>query len=134
MPAAVDTDPAKTSHARACLARVGAEALSLPATSALTDVIAAAADAPRSPELRAFAVLVVRALAADGLVPVRGGAERTLHRFLESALLNPLRRAAYPFSGSLYDKRQALKALHATIDEHLRPLEPTFPNWTGRSH
>ena len=48
---------------------------------------------------------------------------------LERALLNPLRRAGYPFDAAPYDKRQALARLHATIDEHLRPFEPSIPRW-----
>jgi hypothetical protein len=62
-------------------------------------------------------------------VPLRGETGQLIQSFLELALLNPLRRAGYPFDGSAYDKRQVLAGLHATIEEHLRPLEASFPWW-----
>ena len=96
---------------------------------ALDDVIRAAAEAPASDARRGFAVLLVHALGVDGLLPARSETERLIQSFLERALLNPLRRAGYPFDGTAYDKRQALAGLHATIEEHLRPPEPSIPRW-----
>jgi hypothetical protein len=55
--------------------------------------------------------------------------DRDLCAFMESALLNPLRRAGYPFAASTYDRLRFLERLHTSIEEHLRPLEPTFPPW-----
>jgi hypothetical protein len=95
----------------------------------LDAIVSAATAAPRSDARRAFAVLLVHALGIPGLLPPRGETARVVQVFLESVLLNPPRRAGYPFDGSPYDKRQALLALHATIDDHLRPLESTMPSW-----
>jgi hypothetical protein len=50
-------------------------------------------------------------------------------RYLERVLHHPLRRALYPFDGSTDRKRLVLERLHATIDEHMRPLEPSIPTW-----
>jgi hypothetical protein len=117
--------------ARQVLIDHGADALSLPRASgrSLDDIIGFAAAAALTPASRDFAVLLVHAIAVDGLMPGRGEAERLTRLFLERALLNPLRRAGYPFDGSPYDKRQALARLHATIDEHLSPPEPSIPRW-----
>jgi len=95
----------------------------------LDDVLRIGAEAESTRDRRDFAVLLVHAIGMDGLLPARGESERRLHSFLERALLNPLRRAGYPFDGTPYDKRRSLSLLHATIDEHLRPLEPTIPRW-----
>ena len=95
----------------------------------LDEVLRVALNAPSSEARREFAVLLVFAVGIDGLLPTRGETERLIQSFLEQALLNPLRRAAYPFSGTAYDKRQALAGMHATIEEHLRPFEPSIPRW-----
>ena len=95
----------------------------------LAEVLRAAVDAPPSEAGRTFAVLLVHALAIPELLPTRGQGAKDIQTFLERALLNPLRRAGYPFGGTAYDKRQALARLHATIDEHLRPPEPSIPLW-----
>ena len=98
----------------------------------LHQIIRHAAQASQSAERRAFALLVVHALRIKDAVRPRGSAvqfDRDVCTFVESALLNPLRRAAYPFTASTYDKMQILSGLHATIDEHMKPLEPTFPPW-----
>jgi hypothetical protein len=102
------------------------------AAAPLHQIICRATQAPQSPERRAFAVLVVHALRIKDAVRPRGKSgqfDRDVCAFVESALLNPLRRAAYPFGGSTYDKMQFLSGLHATLDEHMKPLEPTFPPW-----
>jgi hypothetical protein len=98
----------------------------------LHQIIQDAGQAPQSSERRAFAVLVVHALKIKDAVRPRGNTaqfDRDLCSFVESALLNPLRRAAYPFTAPTYDKMQFLSGLHATLDEHMKPLEPTFPPW-----
>jgi hypothetical protein len=95
----------------------------------LDEIVRIATDAPPGDGRRGFAVLLVHALGIKGMLPTRGETERHIHSFLERALLNPLRRAGYPFNASSYEKRQSLAALHATIDEHLRPLEPSLPRW-----
>jgi hypothetical protein len=95
----------------------------------LDEVLRIASGAPASEARREFAVLLVFAIGIDGMLPTRGETERHIRSFLEQALLNPLRRANYPFGGSPYDKRHVLAGLHATIEEHLRPLELTMPSW-----
>lgn len=117
--------------ARAVLIDFGAEAFALPRPGArsLVDIIRIAANAPPGRQRRDFAVLLVHALGVEGLLPNRGDTADALRAFIERALLNALRRAGYPFDGSAYDKRRALAGLHATIDEHLRPLEPSIPRW-----
>ena len=100
--------------------------------ASLHQIIRHAAQAPQSAERRAFGVLLVHALRVKDAVRPRGSAaqfDRDVCTFVESALLNPLRRAAYPFSASTYEKMQFLSDLHATLDEHMKPLEPTFPPW-----
>ena len=96
---------------------------------ALDEIVRTAIGAPQTEARREFAVLLVYALGIEGLLPTRGEAERNIWSFLEQALLNPLRRAGYPFDGSPYDKRQVLAGLHSTIDEYLRPPEPSIPLW-----
>jgi len=109
----------------------GIEALQIPPHPgiALDEIIRVAIAAPPTEARREFAVLLVYALGVEGVLPTRGETERMIQSFLERALLNPLRRAGYPFNGTAYDKRQALAGLHATIDEHLRPLESSIPRW-----
>jgi hypothetical protein len=118
-------------EARAFLIECGVEAIGIdPATvRSLDDVVRCAAAAPRGAGRRDFAVLLVHALSVDGLLPPRGAPERHIQAYLEHALLNPLRRAAYPFDASVYEKRRFLAGLHRSIDEHLRPLEASFPRW-----
>lgn len=117
--------------ARQVLIRRGIAALQIPSHPGMgfDDILRVAAEAPTSDARRAFAVLLVHALGVPGLLPARGETERRIQLFLERALLNPLRRAGYPFGGAPYDKRQALAGLHAAIDEHLRPPEPSIPVW-----
>jgi hypothetical protein len=115
--------------ARQVLVEHGVECLDLQRRHSLEDILSIAAAAPITEKLRDFAVLLVHALGTVGLLPSRGQAEEWTRAFLERVLLNALRRAAYPFDGTPYDKRQALRSLHATIDEHRRPLEPSIPHW-----
>jgi hypothetical protein len=122
------TRAARFGAARAILLEHGVAALGVTRLS-FDELVLAAASLPPSEARRDFAVLLVHALAVEGLLPARGEAERVIHAFLEGALLNPLRRAGYPFDGTPYDKRRALAVLHAAIDEHLRPPEPSIPRW-----
>jgi hypothetical protein len=117
--------------AREWLIQRGTETLQIPPRpgTALDEIIRVAIGAPPTEARREFAVILVCALGIEGLLPTRGEIERLIRSFLEQALLNPLRRAGYPFDGSPYDKRRALASLHTTIDEHLRPLEPSIPRW-----
>jgi hypothetical protein len=117
--------------AQMALINHGIAALSVTPSSGLflDDIIRTAVDAAPTADRRDFAVLLVHALGVKGLLPAHGETERNTHLFLERALLNPLRRAGYPFGGTGYEKRQALAGLHVTIGEHLRPPEPTFPGW-----
>jgi hypothetical protein len=124
--------------ARQLLVGSGAAALHIdPATAAgLTDIVERALRAPPSRARRVFAVLLVDALAVPGLLSARSSQARLgrdIQALLESALPDVLLRAGYPFAGDLDAKRQALARLHASIDEHLRPLEPSIPAWlSGR--
>lgn len=112
------------------LAARGVEALGITGAGlALDEIVRIAIEAPPTEARRAFAVLLVHALGLPGLLPTRGRTADDVRLFLERALLNPLRRAGYPFGGTPHDKRQALARLHATIDEHLRPPEPSIPLW-----
>lgn len=120
--------------ARQWLVRTGAEALRIdPATaSGLADIVGHAAGAAPGPERRAFAVLLVDALAVPGLLSVRSSharLDRDICTLLESALPDVLRRSGYPFAGDVDAKRRSLARLAASIDDYLRPLEPTFPAW-----
>jgi hypothetical protein len=117
--------------ARDVLIAHGIEVLGLPRSSprSLDEIIGLAAAAPVTRSSRAFAVLLIHALGSDGVLPSRGPVDAVLRRYLERMLLNPLRRAGYPFDGTPYEKRQALARMHATIDEHLHPLEPSIPSW-----
>jgi hypothetical protein len=120
--------------ARQWLVRTGAEALQIdPATvSGLADIVGRAAGAAPGPARRAFAVLLVDALAVPGLLSARSSQarlDRDICALLESALPDVLQRSGYPFAGDLDAKRRSLARLAASIDDYLRPLEPTFPAW-----
>ena len=75
--------------------------------------------------------------AVPGLLSVRSSQarlDRAIRALLESALPDVLLRAGYPFGGDLDARREALARLHASIDEHLRPPEPSIPTWlSGRA-
>lgn len=101
-------------------------------TGLLPDLLRLAAAAPASQGRRTLALLLVRALGIDGLVPVgprSGPLADDLCRFMESALSPVLLRSGYPFRAGPYDKLCHLRALHASLDRHLEPFEPTFPPW-----
>ena len=117
--------------ARELLITCGIEAFQIAPRSgiAVDEIVRTAIGAPATEARREFAVLLVYALGIRGLLPARGETERLIRSFLEQALLNPLRRAGYQFDGAPYDKRRVLAGLHATIDEHLRPPEPSIPLW-----
>jgi hypothetical protein len=129
---AADSSPERCAHAvQRILIEQGTAAFCIAAAS-LHEIICCAIQTPQSPERRAFAVLLVHALRIKDAVRPRSKSrqfDRDVCTFVESALLNPLRRAAYPFNGSTYDKMQFLSGLHATLDEHMKPLELTFPAW-----
>jgi hypothetical protein len=101
-----------------------------PAMPSLHDVISAAANAAPSPARRTFAVLLVHALAVDGLVAARSSKnqfDRDLCAFIEKALPTVLQRSGYTFASETYEKRRSLERLHTVIDDLLKPFEPTFP-------
>ncbi|HEX3993041.1 MAG TPA: hypothetical protein VHX39_17860 [Acetobacteraceae bacterium] len=123
-------------NTRDLLRKRGTEAFQIPPGQippgpgiALDEILRIAIGKSPTDARREFAVMLVYAIGIEGVLPMRGETERLIRSFLEQALLNPLRRAGYPFDGTAYDKRQALAGLHATIEEHLRPLEPTMPRW-----
>ena len=121
--------------ARLVLVLRGAEALGVAAQQGMTlpDIVRNAATAPPSPDRRSFAILLVHALGVPGLVRPNASRRSTLDRdicgFAETAIASVLVRSGYPFSGAIYDRVSFLERLHATIDEHLHPFEPTFPPW-----
>jgi hypothetical protein len=109
----------------------GAECLGLEraAVGGLGGVLDRLARAVATPPRRAFAVLLVQGLAVEGLVADGPAQARDVCTLLESALPEVLRRSGYPFSGDADARRHFLAHLHETIDDCLRPLEPTFPRW-----
>lgn len=128
--------------ARRLLLARGAAALELDPTTVpgLADIVDQMARAPASPARRVFAVLLMDALAVPHLLSARSShalparssqarLDRAIHALLESALPDVLRRGGYPFSGDLDAKRRSLTKLSASIDDYLRPPEPTFPAW-----
>jgi len=135
--AALEADRVRT--ARQVLVASGAAALNIDPACApgLADLVERVARAAASPARRVFAVLLVDALAAPGLLSVRSSQarlERDIRALVESALPDVLLRAGYPSAGDIDAKRRFLARLHASIDEHLRPLEPSIPTWlSGRA-
>jgi hypothetical protein len=125
------TPEARLRSARQILISRGLKAVTieLPPNPTLDAVIRAASKAPQTPACRAFAVLIVHALAVRGLAPT--GSTAGVCALIEGALPHVLLRCEYPFGGSTYEKRQTLDRLRTKIDELLEPLEPTFPNWQG---
>lgn len=125
--------------ARQFLVTIGAEALCKDGAAApgLADLIGRAASAPPGPGRRTFAVLIVEALAVPGLLAARSSQarlDRDIRALVESALPDVLLRAGYPFDGDLDAKRRSLARLHMSIDEHLKPFEPSIPTWlSGRA-
>jgi len=134
---AAPSSPDRFRAARQLLVRSRAEALQIEpaATPGLADIVGRAACAAASPARRAFAVLIVDSLAVPGLLSVRSfqaRLDRDICALLESALPDVLRRSGYPFAGDLDAKRRSLARLAGSIDDHLRPLEPSIPTWTER--
>ena len=85
---------------------------------------------PGSPARRAFALLIVYAMAIEGLVAVpsqQARLDRDLCGFLEFALPDILRRAGYPFEAELYQRRRFLQRLHTSLDDLTAPWTPHFP-------
>ena len=124
----------RLSAARQFLIRHGVAALRIDQSAALTlaDILRRGASAPGGPARRAFALLIVHALAVEGLVEApsqRARLDRDLCAFLDSALPDILRRAGYPFDAELDQRRRVLERLHASLDELTRPIDPTFPAW-----
>jgi hypothetical protein len=110
----------------------GCEALGIERSASLPlhDLITIAVNALPTAARRAFGVLLVRALAVEGLVASkshRGQLDRNVCAFIESTLPAVLQRFGYPFGTETYERRRSLERLHTTIDDLLQPLEPTFP-------
>ncbi len=121
---------------RQALVARGAQLLGIACPPSLTlhALIKQIGGAAVAPEHKSFAVLLVHALSVPGLVTAeasRGQFDRDLCGLLERALPTVLRRHGYPFDGDHYAKRRSLERLHSTIDELMRPFEPTFPQWQG---
>lgn len=98
----------------------------------LARIIEIAVTARPNPDRRSFAVMLVHALGVDGVVrtrSTRANLDRAICSFVESALQNPLHRSGYPLSAETSDKIRFLIGLGGSIDQHLTPLEPTFPTW-----
>jgi len=112
-----------------CIAMLGLVPAGLPSVAAM---IRLAVEVPDQTARRACAVLVVHALALPGLVPA--GSVGDVCALVEGALRDALLRSGYPFGGSIEAKVRVLERLHATIDELMQPLEPTFPNWIQGLH
>ncbi len=85
-------------NARALLIKRGTEALQMPTRSgiALDEILRNAIDRSPTEARREYAVMLVYAIGIEGVLPIRGKAERLIRSFLEQALLNPLRRAGLP--------------------------------------
>jgi hypothetical protein len=117
---------------RKVLVEQGCEALGIERSASLPlhDLIAIAVNAPPTAARRAFGVLLVHALAVEGLVASqshRGQLDRNVCALIESTLPAVLQRFGYPFGSETYERRRSLERLHTVIDELLQPLEPTFP-------
>jgi hypothetical protein len=123
-----DTDAnGRFSGARRVIITAGIEALQIEYSNGLSigDVLLRAVGAPRTPDRRNFAVLVIEALAIDGLIPStseRADVDRNICSLAESAVPDVLSRFKYPFKGQSYEKRSALEGLHASVVELLSPL------------
>ena len=113
--------------ARRVVTGAGIEALQIQYSNGLSlgDVLLHAVSAPRTPDRRSFAVLVIEALAVDGLIPStseRADIDRNVCSLTESALSEVLNRFNYPFKGQSYEKRRSLEGLHASVVELLSPV------------
>ena len=115
------------SGARRVITAAGIEALKIQYSNGLSlgDVLLHAVGAPRTPDRRSFAVLVIDALAVDGLIPStseRPDIDRNVCSLAESALREVLDRFKYPFKSQSYEKRRALEGLHASVVVLLSPV------------
>ncbi len=113
--------------ARRVVTAAGIEALQIQYSNGLSfgDVLLHAVSTPRTPDRRSFAVLVIDALAVDGLIPStskRADIDRNVCALAESALPEVLDRVKYPFKSQSYEKRRALEGLHASVVELLSPV------------
>jgi hypothetical protein len=113
--------------ARRVVTAAGIEALQIQYSNGLSlgDVLLHAVSAPRTPDRRSFAVLVIDALAVDGLIPStseRADIDRNVCALAEGALPEVLDRFKYPFKSQSYEKRRALEGLHASVVELLSPV------------
>jgi hypothetical protein len=120
--------------ARQVLIDAGSEILGMGASRplSLAGIVGLMQDVPRGPDRRSFALLLVHALGVAGLVRPRSGRasfDRDLCAYLENALPSALQRSGYPFDEPTYDRIRFLEGLHAAIDLHVKPLDPTFPPW-----
>ena len=119
---------ARLSGAPRVIIAAGVEALQIEHSNGLSigDVLLHAVGAPRTPDRRNFAVLVIEALAVDGLIPStseRADVDRSICSLAESAVPEVLSRFKYPFKGQSYEKRSALEGLHASLVELLSPTQ-----------
>ncbi len=112
--------------ARSLLRDMATQATEGPLGQSLADAIRATEERPNTTAMRVFAVVLVHALGVPGLVDTGLPA---IQRFLERVLHHTLRRARYPFEGTADQKRLALERLHLTIEDDMRPLEPSIPTW-----
>jgi hypothetical protein len=113
--------------ARRVITAAGIEALQIQYSNGLSlgDVLLHAVGAPRTPDRRSFAVLVLDALAVDGLIPStseRPDIDRNVCVLTENALPEVLDRFKYPFKSQSYEKRRALEGLRASVVELLSPV------------
>jgi hypothetical protein len=127
---AAQADPKSNTRffgARRVITAAGIKALQIQYSNGLSlgDVLLHAISAPRTPDRRSFAALVIDALAVDGLIPStseRADIDRNICALAESALPEVLDRFKYPFRSQNYEKRRALEGVHARIVELLSPL------------
>jgi hypothetical protein len=93
-----------------------------PSGNTLHDIIQLAASAPSSLARCTFAVLLIDALAVDGLVESKAPRSQLHHdicEFIEAALPDVLRRCGYPFAGPVNERQRFLKQLHTVIDQRM---------------
>jgi hypothetical protein len=122
--------------ARRVITAAGIEALQIQYSNGLSlgDVLLHAVNAPRTPDRRSFAVLVIDALAINGLIPStseRADIDRNVCALAESALPEVLDRFKYPFKGQSYEKRRELEGLRASVVELLSPLVSSAHDLAG---
>ena len=110
----------------------GALAISTPAHPSIAAIARLAAEAPNQPARRACALLLVHALATPGLVPAASAGDVCL--LIERGLRSALLRVSYSFGAPLDERFQVLSRLHASIDQLMQPMEPTFPSWIQGLH